>query len=154
MSKEYLQSMNYFEKCELLNSNPLLLAHHFQHRVEIFFKEILLIPWSTIGKVTDYAIRIEFQVSGSPHVHSLTWIRNSLEFSEETLGTYIEFIYNSIHANLPAPGDDAVLYDLVNQYQTHKHSERCRKYKNKLCRYGFGKIFTEKNNYTTIRRWY
>ena len=39
LSKEYLQSMNYFEKCELLNSNPLLLAHHFQHRVEIFSKK-------------------------------------------------------------------------------------------------------------------
>ena len=34
--------MNYFEKCELLYSNSVLLARHFQHRVEIFFKEILL----------------------------------------------------------------------------------------------------------------
>ena len=92
LPKEYLESMNYFEKCELLNRSPLLLAHHFQHRVEIFFKEILLIPSSTIGKVTYYAIRIEFQVCGSPHVHSLTWVPNSLEFSEKTLGTYIEFI--------------------------------------------------------------
>ena len=55
------------EKCELLNSNPLLLERHFQHCIETFFKEILLI---TIGKVTYYAIRIEFQVRGSPGVHS------------------------------------------------------------------------------------
>ena len=39
---------------------------------------------------------------------------------------------------------NAVLYELVNQYQTHKHSKSCRKYKNKLCRYEFGKFFTEK----------
>ena len=70
MSKEHLESMNYFEKCELLNSNPVLHARHFQHRVETFFKEILFIPLSTIGKVTYHAIRIEFQVCGSLHVHS------------------------------------------------------------------------------------
>ena len=58
--KEYLESMNYLEKCELLNSNPVLLARHFQHRVETFFKEILLILLSTIAKVTYYAIRIKF----------------------------------------------------------------------------------------------
>ena len=48
LSKEYLELMNYFEKCELLSSNPVLLARHFQHRAETFFKEILLIPLSTI----------------------------------------------------------------------------------------------------------
>ena len=41
LSKEYFESMNYFEKCELLNSNSVLLACHFQHRVETFSKEIL-----------------------------------------------------------------------------------------------------------------
>ena len=45
---------------------------------------------------------------------------------------------------MPAPDDDPVLYELVNQYQIHKHSKSCRKYKNKLSRYGFGKFFTEK----------
>ena len=45
---------------------------------------------------------------------------------------------------MPAPDDDPVLYQLVNQYQTHKHSKNCGTYKNKLCRYGFGKSFTEK----------
>ena len=76
---------------------------------------------STIGKVTYYAIRIEFQVRGL-HVHSFTWIfmdffykkkkksfiwiKNPPKLSEEILGTYIEFIDNTIHANLPAPDDD------------------------------------------------
>ena len=75
-SKEYLESMFYFKNCELLNSNPVLLARHFELRVETFLKEILLIPLSTIGKVTYYAIRIEFQVRGSPHVHSFMWNPN------------------------------------------------------------------------------
>ena len=60
--------MKHFEKCELFNSNLVLHARHFQHRVEIFFKEILLIPLSTIGKGSYYAIRIEFKVGDSLQV--------------------------------------------------------------------------------------
>ena len=60
---------------------------------------------------------------GSQHVHSFIWI---LKLSEETLGTYTEFIENTIHANLPAPDDGPGPYKLVNQYQTHKHSESWR----------------------------
>ena len=78
---------------------------------------------NTIGKVTNYAIRIEFQVRGLPHVHSYIWIVNPPKLSEETLGTYIEFIDTTVHANFPAPDDDLILYDIVNQYQTHKHSK-------------------------------
>ena len=43
---------------------------------------------------------------GSPHVHSFIWI---LKLLEETLGTYTEFIENTIDANLPAPDDGPVL---------------------------------------------
>ena len=103
LSKECLKSMSYIEKCESLNSNPVLLTLHFQHRVETFFMKILLIPLSTIGKVTYYAIRIEFHVRGSSHVHSFLWILNSPKLSEETLERYIEFIDNQIPAKLPAP---------------------------------------------------
>ena len=144
MSKEYLDSMSYFENCELLISIPVLLVRHFQDCVKFFSKEILLMPLSTIGKITYYAIRIKFQVRDSPHVHSFIWILNPPKHSEETLGTHIEFIDNAIHANLLTPDDDPFLYELVNQYQTQKHSESCRKYKNKLCRSGFGKFLTEK----------
>ena len=66
-----------------------------------------------MGKFTYYAIRIEFQVHGSPHVHSFIWILNPPKLSEETLGMYIEFIDNTIHAHLPAPDDNPVLYLLM-----------------------------------------
>ena len=41
LSKAYLDSMNYFEKCEFLNSNPVLPARHFQHRVETFLRNFI-----------------------------------------------------------------------------------------------------------------
>ena len=36
LSKENLESRNYFEKYELLNTNPVLLSRHFHHPVEIY----------------------------------------------------------------------------------------------------------------------
>ena len=56
-----VQGLNYFERCNVLNSNAVLFARHFQDRVEIYFKEILLIGSGALGKVKYYAIRVEFQ---------------------------------------------------------------------------------------------
>ena len=51
-----------------LNLNPVVLARHFQYRVEVFFK--VIIADGPLGKVKYHAIRVEFQVQGSPHIHS------------------------------------------------------------------------------------
>ena len=42
LSDEQINNMSYFERCSFLNLNPVLLARHFQYRVEVFFKEIVL----------------------------------------------------------------------------------------------------------------
>ena len=36
LSQNDVKEMSYFDRCELLNSNPVLLARHFQYRVENF----------------------------------------------------------------------------------------------------------------------
>ena len=36
-----IDKMDFFERCTYLNLNPVLLARHFQYRVEIFFKVIV-----------------------------------------------------------------------------------------------------------------
>ena len=48
------EDLDYFEKCEILNLNPVLTARHFQYREEVFFKEILLHKKSPIGQVNNY----------------------------------------------------------------------------------------------------
>lgn len=72
ISDEDIDKIDYFERCKLLNSNPVLLARHFQYRVEVFFKEIIVD--GPLGKVKYHAIRVEFQFRGSPHVHSFIWV--------------------------------------------------------------------------------
>ena len=68
ISDEEVDEMSYHERCDTLNKNPVLVARHFQYRVEMFFKIIVLD--GPLGKTQYYAIRVEFQVRGSPHTHS------------------------------------------------------------------------------------
>ena len=55
-----LQSLNltYHDRCCLLNSNPVLVAGHFQYQVEVFFKEIVVD--GSLRKTKYYATHIEF----------------------------------------------------------------------------------------------
>jgi len=75
ISEEEISNLNYYQRTEILNSNPVLLARHFQYRVETFFK--IIVVNGPLGEVKYYAIRVEFQVRGSPHIHSLLWVRNA-----------------------------------------------------------------------------
>ena len=42
LSEEEVQNLPYQERCKLFNMNPVLVARHFQFRVDGFFKEILV----------------------------------------------------------------------------------------------------------------
>ena len=138
------KDLNYFERCNILNSNAVLLARHFQHRVEIFFKEILTIRDGPLGKVEYYDIREEFQFLGSPHIHRFLWVLNAPTFAEKKLNEYFEFLDSVVCGNLPLEEEDQHLYQLVKTFQIHCHSKTFRKYKNSKCRFKFGRFFTDK----------
>ena len=66
------------------------MARHFQYRVECFFKEIIKL--GSLGKTIYYAIRVEFQLRGSPHIHSFLWILNAPRLSKENKTEYCVFV--------------------------------------------------------------
>ena len=70
ISKEEVDSMSSEQKHELLCSDPVTTARHFSQR---FAKFIAFLKSSAkpIGEIMDYFWRVEFQLRGSPHVHSL-----------------------------------------------------------------------------------
>ena len=87
LSEEEPKNLTYPERCNLLNNNPVLAARHFQYKVEVFFKEILLDR--PLGKIKYYAVLIEFQERGSLHVHSFLWTFNAPNIENEA--AYIRF---------------------------------------------------------------
>ena len=86
------KDLNYFERCNILNSNAVLLARYFQHKDEIFFQEKLVIRDGPLGKFKYYTIRVEFQFRGSPHIHSFLWVLNAPTLPENTINEYVEFL--------------------------------------------------------------
>ena len=138
MTEEEIENMNYMERTSALQSNPVLLSRHFKYRVEHFFKYIVMN--GSLGKVIHYAIRVEFQVRGSPHINSLIWVENAPQLSSGNITQYSNFVDKSVKCELP---ENTGLYNLVKTYQTHYHSKSCRKYKNIACRYSFGKFFCD-----------
>jgi len=141
LSDDEISSLTYHERCDLLNSNPVLLARHFQYRVETFFKH--LVTDGPLGKTKYYAIRVEIQVRGSPHVHCFIWTENSLQLTTETKLIYLNHINSIVSATLPDQIQNPKLFKLVKTYQLHRHSRTCVKNrKSKECRFRF---FTERS---------
>ena len=136
--------IDYFQKCEILNNNPVLVARHFQYRVETFFKEIIINKKSPLGSVENYAIKVEFQLRGSPHVHCFIWVKNAPLLTKETKEDFVKFIDSIVRADLPNKDIEPELHYLVSKYQTHCHSRSCRKYKNIPCRFRYGRFFTDR----------
>ena len=70
-----------------------------QYKVEVFFKDTILD--GSFRKTKYYAIRIEFQERGSPHVHSFIWIFNAPNVENEA--AYIEFIEKNNKCTVAKP---------------------------------------------------
>ena len=86
MCNEEVEGLSYNEKCQMLNTNPVIVAKHFQYQVETFFTEILLSDANPIGKIVYYALRIEFQMRGSPHLHALIWTSDCPKLDSDNKG--------------------------------------------------------------------
>ena len=56
LSEEGLKNLSYQERTKLLNENPVLAARHFQYKVQVFFKELILD--GPLDKTKYYALRI------------------------------------------------------------------------------------------------
>ena len=141
-SDEDIINMDYKDKCEVLKSNPVTAVQMFNHRVQLFFKLILLGPSEPIGKIKDHFYRIEFQARGAPHLHCLFWIEDAPTLANNSHDEIINFIDRYITAKLPDPMEDPELYEMVTKVQTHStsHSASCRKGRSrKKCRYNFPK---------------
>ena len=143
MSNEEIEALSYNDRCTMLNLNPVIVAKHFQYRVETFFTEVLLSSAKPIGKIVYYALRIEFQMRGSPHLHALIWTSDCPKLTHDNKQAYLDFVEQHVQANLPSDKEDPLLHDLVKTYQKHTHSKTCRKYKNIQCRFNFGHFFTK-----------
>ena len=102
VTEETIAQLSTEQKRELCN-NPVTTAQHFSHRFQNFVKHILKGSVSPIGEVVDYFLRIEFQLRGSPHVHSLWWVKDAPNLhTVEGLCATPDFIDRYITTRVPS----------------------------------------------------
>ena len=133
LSDDDVKNLSYEERCRWLRSNPVTAARHFQYRLELLFRDVLKSNACPLGEIVDYVIRIEFQARGSPHAHTVLWVKNAPKIDVQTDEEVCNFIDK--HMSCALPEDDARLCELVKSVQKHTHSAYCRK--KGSCRFKF-----------------
>ncbi|XP_052681371.1 uncharacterized protein LOC128162243 [Crassostrea angulata] len=144
--------MDWSEKNDVLRSNPVTVARMFEHRFQIFHKEVVLSPAQPIGKVVDFFQRVEFQQRGSPHMHCLYWVENAPNIDSDGEEAVCNFIDRYVTCAVPTESYDAELRKSVLEVQQHskKHSKSCKK-KGTECRFNFPRPPSQKTFITNAQ---
>ena len=80
-----------------------------------------------IGKTKCNAILVEFQIHGSPHIHSFLWIVNAPTLTKDNKEEYIGFVENIIHVTPPHEAEQPELYKFVTTYGCSRPEVICKK---------------------------
>ena len=128
MSEEEASSLSPKEKQQLMTTNPVVTARHFAHRFQCLLREVIKGTGQPIGEVLDFFWRIEFQLRGSPHVHSMWWIKDAPNL-DTVYGRQVapQYIDNYVSVRIPSETDGGDLRPLVLRLQQHHHTTTCRK---------------------------
>ena len=129
ISNEQVDELSDEERRTLMTSNPVVTARHFQHRFQSLVKEIIKGSGRPIREVTDFFWRVEFQLRGSPHIHSLWWIKDAPNLDTvEGRTAAPDFIDHYISARIPEEGSsEDSLRSVVLRVQKHSHMSTCIK---------------------------
>ena len=132
-SDDDIAALSFDEKSNWLRRNPVTAARHFQYRLNSFFQDVLKSKAKPLGEIVDYAIRVEFQSRGSPHVHCVLWVKDAPKYGVDSDEDVCAFIDQYVSCAIPA--DDCKLKELLLMVQQHRHSSYCKR--NKRCRFNF-----------------
>ena len=139
LTQKDVEKMSMKDRSTYLCQNPITGVCMFQHRLEAFFSEYLLSDTHPLGHITDYVIKIEFQMRGSPHAHCLLWVKDAPKIDKDPDDVVCAFIDKYITAVIPpVTSENEHHIKLMNNLQKHTHSEYCCK--NKSCHFGFPKL--------------
>ena len=116
--------MNIADRSRYLCQNPITGFQMFQHRIEAFFSEYLLSDAHPLGHITNHVIKIEFQMTGSPHAHCLLWVHDAPKIDKDPDDVICAFIDKYITAVIPpvVPENEHDI-KLMENLEKHTHSD-------------------------------
>ena len=92
--------------------------------MEAFFREYLLSDAHPLGHITDYVIKIEFQMRGLPHAHCLLRVKDAPKIDKDPDDVVFTFIDKYITAVITPIAPESEHYiKLMKNLQKHTHSD-------------------------------
>ena len=101
LSRDDVLKMSIAEQSQYLHQNPITGVQIFQYRLETFFSQYILSVTHPLGDVTDFVIKIEFQMRGTPHALCLLWVKNAPKVNHDSDEVVCQFVDKYITATLP-----------------------------------------------------
>ena len=118
--------MSIQERSHYLHQNPVTGVCMFLHWLESFFSQYLLSSAHPLGHITDYVIKIGFQLRGAIHAHCLLWVNDAPKIDEDPDEVVCRFIDKYITATIPNGTNRRKLdVTLMQSLQKHAHSVYC-----------------------------
>ena len=139
--------MNIADRSKYLCQNPITGVWMFQHRLETFFFEYLLSDTHPLGHITDYVIKIEFQMRGSPHALCFLWVKDAPKidkYPDDAVCAYIDKYITIMIPSVTSENEHHI--KLMDSLQIDTHSDYC--HKNKSCHFG-----SKNHNISTTTWW-
>ena len=155
--KDYLEKYIDESQHELIRRNVLLATRNFQHRMEVFKKEIVFGPNNPM-RVRHISYRVEFQGRGAAHIHGVLWIDLKAVKVKGTSNETLQKAFQNLRHQTALSEDEAkAMENFTDEFVTcslctcvvgeeaaakaenfnwHSHSQTCKK-RSKLCRFGF-----------------
>ena len=122
-----IAQMDFETKSRLIRGDSATLVRYFDHRFNVFLKDVIFSKCKPIGEITDYFWRKEFATRGAIHVHWFAYVKDVPVYGEVPNSERADF-----HDKMISCSSDV-------QYQIHRHSKSCRVGKARSCRFGFPK---------------
>ena len=127
LTQKDVLKMSIADRSKYLCQNPITGVRMFQHRLEAFFSQYLLSDTHPLGHITDYVIKIEFQMRGSPHAQCLLWVKDAPKIDKDPDDVVCAFIDKYITAMTPSvTSENEHHIKLMDSLQKHTHSDYCR----------------------------
>ena len=130
-----IAQMDFETKSRLIRGDSATLVRYFDHRFDVFLKDVIFSKCKLIGEITDYFWRKEFATRGAIHVHWFAYVKDAPVYGEVPNSEIAEFYDKIISCSSDVPED----HKEYIQYQIHWHSKSCRVGKTRSCRFGFPK---------------
>ena len=86
-----IAQMDFETKSRLIRGDSATLVRYFDHRCNVFLKDVIFSKCKPIGEITDYFWRKEFATRGAINVHWFAYVKDAPVYGEVPNSEIAEF---------------------------------------------------------------